>query len=63
MAPKQGMGARNTVGIRASLTASGFSRVVVETSGVFQEVVIRRDRASVALTSPVGATGVFELDA
>lgn len=49
-------------GIRATLTASGISRVV--TGGeVFQEVVIRRDPELVALTAPINATGVFELDA
>ena len=43
------------------LTASGISRVV--TGGdVFQEVVIRRDPERVALTSPMNASGVFELD-
>ncbi|MCI0698183.1 Ig-like domain-containing protein [candidate division KSB1 bacterium] len=48
-------------GIRASLIASGISRVV--TGGdVFQQVVVRRDPELVALTSPISATGVFELD-
>jgi hypothetical protein len=47
-------------GIRATLTASGLSRVV--TGGdVFQPMTVRRDMESVALTSPAGATGVFEL--
>jgi hypothetical protein len=47
-------------GIRATLTASGLSRVV--TGGdVFQPMTVRRDMESVALTSPAGATGLFEL--
>ena len=49
-------------GIRATLRASGVSYVV--TGGVtFQEVTIRRDPESVALSSPSNATGVFDLDA
>jgi hypothetical protein len=49
-------------GIRASLLASGISRVV--TGGdVFQQIVVRRDPELVALTSPISATGVFEMDA
>jgi hypothetical protein len=48
-------------GIRASLIASGISRVV--TGGdVFQQIVVRRDPELVALTSPISATGMFELD-
>jgi hypothetical protein len=50
-----------TQGIRATLIASGISRVVVG-GDVFQNVVVRRDPESVALSSPVNATGVFELD-
>jgi hypothetical protein len=48
-------------GIRATLTSSGLSRVV--TGGdVFQPVTVGRDMESVALTSPAGATGLFELE-
>lgn len=48
-------------GIRATLTATGISRVV--TGGeVFQQVVVRRDPELVALSSPISATGVFEMD-
>jgi hypothetical protein len=48
-------------GIRATLTASGISRVV--TGGeVFQQIMVRRDPEIVALTSPISATGVFEMD-
>lgn len=50
------------VGIRAILTASGVSRVVIG-GDVFQETKIQRDPELVALSSPVNATGVFELDA
>ncbi len=49
-------------GIRATLTASGISRVVIG-GDVFQETTIRRDSELVALSSPINATGVFELDA
>ncbi|GAB7109662.1 hypothetical protein JCM4814A_79770 [Streptomyces phaeofaciens JCM 4814] len=48
-------------GIRATLTASGISRVVTGPE-VFQETVIRRTPESIALTSPTNASGVFELD-
>ena len=48
-------------GIRATLINEGGSRVV--TGGdVYQTTAIRRDLEMVALTSPVNATGVFELD-
>jgi hypothetical protein len=49
-------------GIRATLVASGISRTMVG-GDVFQEIVIRRDPEVVALTSPINATGIFELDA
>jgi hypothetical protein len=49
-----------TEGIRATLSSSGVSRVVIG-GGPFQEVVVRRDPESVALTSPMNATGLFEL--
>ena len=50
-----------TQGIKATLSASGLSRVV--TSGdVFQTVVVRRNPEIVALSSPNNATGLFELD-
>ena len=51
-------------GIRATLTASGVSRVVTA-GGVFQDsfqtVVVRRDPERIAFTSPNDATGLFEL--
>ena len=46
-------------GIRATLTASGLSRVV--TADPFQTTLVRRSPESVALTSPTNATGVFDL--
>lgn len=50
-----------TQGIKATLSSSGVSRVV--TGGdVFQTVVVRRDPETVALSSPMNATGLFELD-
>jgi hypothetical protein len=48
-------------GIRATLTNLGISRAVVA-GDVFREVVLRRDPETVALTSPLAATGVFDLD-
>ena len=49
-------------GIRATLTTSGVSRVVIG-GDVFQTISVRRDPESVALTSPMNATGLFELEA
>lgn len=48
-------------GIRATLTNGGISRVVTADPG-YPTVVVRQDPQSVSLTSPVSATGVFELD-
>src|SRR5262249_49172286 len=50
-----------TAGIRATLSNPGVSRVTVG-GDVFQDVVVRRDPQSVALTSPSNATGLFDLD-
>ncbi|HEY9796414.1 MAG TPA: neuraminidase-like domain-containing protein [Leptolyngbyaceae cyanobacterium] len=50
-----------TEGIKATLTSSGISRVVIRGDRV-QTVPIRREPEQVALTSPMNATGVFELD-
>jgi hypothetical protein len=47
--------------IRATLTTTGTSRVVIG-GDVFQTVVVRRSPESVALTSPRDASGIFELD-
>jgi Tc toxin complex TcA C-terminal TcB-binding domain len=48
-------------GIRATLTASGLSRVVIG-GDVFQTIVVRREPELIAFTSPSNATGLFELD-
>jgi Tc toxin complex TcA C-terminal TcB-binding domain/Concanavalin A-like lectin/glucanases superfamily len=48
-------------GIRATLSTSGLSRVVTGDPS-FPTLVIRQEPQSVALTSPIAATGVFELD-
>jgi peptidoglycan hydrolase-like protein with peptidoglycan-binding domain len=48
-------------GIHATLATGGISRVVIG-GEVYQTVVVRRDPEIVALSSPLNATGVFELD-
>jgi hypothetical protein len=48
-------------GLRATLTNGGLSRVVTADPG-YPTVVVRQDPQSVSLTSPLSATGVFELD-
>jgi hypothetical protein len=48
-------------GIRATLTCGGVSRVVIGPD-VFQTVRVRRDPELVALSSPMNASGVFELE-
>jgi hypothetical protein len=49
-----------TQGIRARLTSTGISRVVVG-GDIFQVAVVRRDPETVALSSPLNATGLFDL--
>ncbi|MFI9381427.1 hypothetical protein [Kutzneria sp. NPDC052558] len=49
-------------GIRATLYSNGISRVTTGQDGAFEDVTIRHDPGVVALTSPVGASGVFDLD-
>jgi len=49
-------------GIRATLSSTGLSRVVIG-GNMFQKITLRRDPETVALSSPVNATGLFELDA
>ncbi|MGI5461010.1 hypothetical protein ACQEWB_49225 [Streptomyces sp. CA-249302] len=49
-------------GIRATLYSNGISRVTTGSDGTFQDVTVRSDPGVVALTSPVNAGGVFELD-
>ena len=50
-----------SLGIRATLSNGGLSRVVTADPG-YPTMVIRQDPQSVALASPTAATGVFELD-
>jgi len=49
-------------GIKATLTASRISRVVIG-GDIFQTVRVQHGPDMVALTSPLDATGLFELDA
>jgi hypothetical protein len=52
-----------TRGIRATLSNNGISRVTTQaTLGGFGDIALRRDPAEVAITSPVGANGVFVTD-
>ncbi len=50
-----------TRGVRATLSASGVSRVVVA-QGPFETVTVRREPESIVFTSPINATGLFELE-
>lgn len=50
-----------TEGIHATLSNTGISRVVIGPE-IFQVVPIRRDPETVALSAPIGSTGVFEMD-
>jgi hypothetical protein len=49
-------------GIRAGLSSTGLSRVV-SGGDIFQKISLRRDPETLALSSPINATGLFELDA
>jgi receptor-binding and translocation channel-forming TcA subunit of Tc toxin len=51
-----------TDGIKATLSTTGTSRVVIRTAG-FPKVTVQRGPESVAITSPVRATGLFDPDA
>ncbi len=50
-----------TEGVKATLSSNGVSRATIS-GDVFKDVVVRRDPQSVALTSPINATGLFEMD-
>lgn len=50
-------------GIKASLSSNGISRVDLPTGIFFQTTEIRRPPESIAFTSPLNATGLFELQA
>lgn len=47
-----------TEGIHATLSTTGLSRVVIGNDGLFQQIDVRRYPESVALTSPINATGL-----
>jgi hypothetical protein len=49
-------------GIRATLYSNGVSRVSTRQDGTFTDITVRHDPTVVAITSPVNASGVFELD-
>jgi hypothetical protein len=49
-------------GIRATLYSNGISRVTTGQDGAFQDITLRHDPTVVALTTPVSASGVFDLD-
>lgn len=51
-----------TAGIKATLSNTGVSRTTIGGTA-FQDVLVRREPQSVALTSPMNATGLFQLDA
>ena len=46
-------------GVRATLSASGVSRTVVA-RGPFETVTLRREPETIAFTSPIDATGLFD---
>jgi Tc toxin complex TcA C-terminal TcB-binding domain len=50
-----------TQGIRATLINNGISRVVIG-GDRFQTTIVRRDPEMIAFTSPISASGTFELD-
>jgi hypothetical protein len=50
-----------TEGIHATLSTTGLSRVVIGSNGLYQTVPVKRPPESVALTSPMNATGLLEL--
>jgi hypothetical protein len=48
--------------INAALSCTGVSQVVIGSGGVFQMVTVRTDPQSIAITTPIAATGVFAAD-
>lgn len=48
-------------GLRATLSASGVSRAVVA-RGAFQTVTLQREPETIALTAPINANGLFQLE-
>ena len=51
-----------SMGIRATLSTTGTSRVVIGGDS-FTSVTVQRGPESIGITSPINATGLFELDA
>ena len=51
-----------TRGIRAALSSSGISQVITSSNSAFSQVTLRRDPQTIAFTSPMNATGVFQVD-
>ena len=51
-----------TRGVRATLSSSGISQVITANNGTFSQVILRRDPSVIAFTSPMSATGVFQVD-
>jgi hypothetical protein len=49
------------IGIRATLSNKGISRAIAGVPS-FRQVIVQRDPESVGLSSPLNATGIFELD-
>ncbi|MGR6320247.1 hypothetical protein Q2K19_24630 [Micromonospora soli] len=49
-------------GIRATLSSNGISRVSVPQATGFTDILLRHEPATVALTSPVNANGMFDMD-
>jgi hypothetical protein len=50
-----------TEGIKATLATTGLSRVVIGNNGLFETIQVRRSPESIALSSPLNATGLFDL--
>jgi hypothetical protein len=50
-----------TQGVRATLSSTGISRVIIG-GDVFQTEIVRRDPETVALSSAMNATGLFDLE-
>lgn len=48
-------------GIRATLSSTGLSRVVIA-GDIFQTINLRRNPETIALSSPINATGLFDLE-
>jgi Tc toxin complex TcA C-terminal TcB-binding domain/Concanavalin A-like lectin/glucanases superfamily len=49
-------------GVRGTLTSAGSSHIVVQNNDMFQTVTLARPPETIAVTSPLNAGGVFQLD-